>query len=72
MCRMRRIVDVEGGWWPSCSRCHAIVTGPASKPSLVSCSRSSMMRSRTVFGVADGFDTGRRERGSTASRPPSA
>lgn len=29
-CRMRRIVEVDGTWSPSRSRCQAIVTGPAS------------------------------------------
>src|SRR5204863_443431 len=63
--------DVEGGRWPSCSRCQAMVTGPASRPSLLSCSRSSTIRSRTLVGVAAELECGRREWASTASRPPS-
>ena len=53
-CRMRRMVEVEGGRWPSRSRCQAIVTGPASRPRLVSCRRRSTIRSRTAVAVAAG------------------
>ena len=31
-CRILRMVEVEGGFCPACSRCHLIVTGPASRP----------------------------------------
>lgn len=63
VCRMRRIVAVETVRWPSCSRCHAMVSGPESAPRLVSRRRSSMIRSRVAAGVVPGLDFGARERG---------
>lgn len=69
-CRIRRIVELDGGRYPSCLRCQAIVIGPASWPAALNSRRNAMIRSRTLFVVA-GFDFGRRERGSTASIPPS-
>jgi len=69
--RTRRTVEVDGARRPSRSRCQAIVSGPASRPAPVSSVRSSTMRSRTASGVRPGFVRGRRERGSTASSPPS-
>jgi hypothetical protein len=63
-------VEAAGGLMFSVCRCQAIVAGPASRPSMVSFSRSSTIRVRTCSGVAAGFDLGRRERGSSASRPP--
>ena len=53
-CRTRGMVEVDDGLWPSWWRCQAIVTGPASSPSLVRCRRSATIRSRTLFGVAAG------------------
>ena len=69
--RMRRMVEVDGMARPSRPRCQAIVTGPASRPPVVSSVRSAMIRSRTWSGVRPGLMRGRRERGSRASRPPS-
>jgi hypothetical protein len=70
-CRTRRIVAVDGTCSPACSRCQAIVTGPASQPAAVSSSRVLTMNSRTLSSVACGLLSGLRDRGSTASRPPS-
>ena len=68
-CRTRRIVEVDGTCSPACSRCQAMVTGPASHPAAVSSSRIATMNSRTLSSVACGLLPGLRERGSTASRP---
>ena len=43
---MRRIVEVEGAWSPSRSRCQAIATGPPSRPPAVSSVRRATIRSR--------------------------
>ena len=44
--------------------------GPASSPSAVSVSRSTTIAAMTSSGTARGLLAGRRDRGSTASRPP--
>lgn len=62
-------VGVDGAWWPSLSRCHAILTGPASWPWLVSSCRSVVIRSQTGPGIAAELLFGGRERGSRASSP---
>ena len=69
-CKIRLIVAAAGGLTPSCSRCRAIMTAPASNPSAVRRDHSSITRSRTFAGIAIGVVLGRRERGSSASRPP--
>ena len=71
VCRMRRIVDVEGEVSPSCRRCQAIVTGPASVPAAVSARRSWTTRSRTRPVTACGLLNGARDRASNPSKPSS-
>ena len=56
----------------SWARCQVIVSAPASRPSAVSWSRNSRMRSRTCSGVRVGTDFGRRERGWKAASPSSS
>jgi hypothetical protein len=58
-CRIRRIVEVEGARSPACSRCQAIVTGPASSPSAPSWPRSDDPLTDLLRGL-----------GRVRSRPP--
>jgi hypothetical protein len=53
-------------WW---AKCHTMVSGPASRPVVVSFSRSSTMRFSTSTAVELGLDLGRLERGSKAASP---
>ena len=54
-------------WW--CSRCHAIVCGPASRPWPASSLRSRTISSVTSGPIADGEVFGRLDRGSNAVSP---
>ena len=54
-------------WW--CSRCQPMVSGPASRPVVVSFCRISVIRSTVSVGVAFGVLFGRRERASNAASP---
>ena len=69
--RMRRMVEVEGAGSSSRSRCQAMVAGPASRPPAVSSIRRATIRPRTWSGVRPGLVRGRRDLGSSPSRPPS-
>jgi hypothetical protein len=64
-------LTVAGGtrtwWW--CSRCQAIVCGPASRPCPARSLRSRVIRSAVASGIADGEVFGRRDRGSNAASP---
>jgi hypothetical protein len=53
-------------WW---ARCQAMVSGPASRPAVVSFSRSWTISATLAGGVAVGLVLGRRERGSNAASP---
>jgi hypothetical protein len=53
-------------WW---ARCQAMVSGPASRPALVSLSRSSVITLTVAGGIAVGLVVGRRERGWNAASP---
>jgi hypothetical protein len=53
-------------WW---ARCQAMVSGPASRPAVVSLSRSSVISVMVAGGIAVGLVLGRRERGSNAAWP---
>ena len=68
-CRIRRVVEADGTCSPACSRCQAMVTGPASQPAAVSSRRVLTMKSRTLPSVARGLLSGLRDRASTASSP---
>jgi len=53
-------------WW---ARCQAMVSGPASRPAVVSLSRSSPISVTVAGGIAVGLVWGRRERGWNAASP---
>ena len=70
VCRMRRIVEGEGGCSPSRCRCQAMVTEPASRPAAVRLARRAWIRAVVAVPVARRVLFGRRERGSSDSLPP--
>ena len=70
--RMRRMVETAGAAVPSRSSRATIDAGPASQPAAVSSRRSATTRSRTESVARFGFERGRLERGSSASRPPAS
>jgi len=53
-------------WW---ARCEAMVSGPASRPAVVSVPRSSVISVTVAGGIAVGLVLGRRERGWNAASP---
>ena len=57
---------VMAWWW---RRCQAMVSGPASRPAVVSLSRSSVISVTVAAGMAVGLVLERRERGSNAASP---
>lgn len=67
--RCRRIVDVDTLRWWWCSRCHPIVAGPASSPSLVRVRRNKIINAITSSGTRAGDVLGRRDLGSNAASP---
>jgi hypothetical protein len=69
--KIRRMVETDGTGRPSCPRCQAMVTGPASSPRAVSPVRSAMIRSRTSSWTACGLVRGRLDRGLQPSAPSS-
>jgi hypothetical protein len=70
-CRVRYRLTVAGDtltwWW--CSRCKAMVCGPAFRPCPDSSSGSLMISSSVVSLIAAGEVFGRRHRGSNAASP---
>lgn len=67
----RRMLEFEGIRSPLCSRCHAMVSGPASSPSSLKEQRRSMMTCRKESSIWRGLVSGPEEGASTASSPPS-
>ena len=69
--RVRYRLTVAGDtltwWW--CSRCQAMVCGPASRPCPDSSFRSRVISSTVPGLIADGEIFGRRDRGSNAASP---
>ena len=70
-CRVRQRLTVAAEtriWW-CCSRCQAIVWGPASSPCPDSSFRSRTISSTVPGGIASGEVFGRRDRGPNAASP---
>jgi hypothetical protein len=65
--RLMVAVDTVMWWW--CSRCQAMVSGPASSPCSASCLRRRMIRSTVSGLIAFGDVFGRLDRGSNAASP---
>jgi hypothetical protein len=60
--RLMVALDTRTPWW--CSRCHRMVSGPASRPAVTNVVRSSTIWLTTVAATALGDVFGRRDRSS--------